>query len=164
MPLHKDLTGADLHEPKGVASAGVDTVYVANGSGSGTWQKIASDQINATSIKNINKEVATFVMQNVGDASILLLPFPEAGSITKVTVILHGALTAADGTLTFTRNGGATLGTLVLAYAGSAEGTIFTFTPVGNQDITAGGYLKIANDGAATGAVNATVFIEFTRT
>jgi hypothetical protein len=164
MPLHKDLTGADLHEPKGVASASVDTVYVANGSGSGTWQKIASSQINNTSIKNINKEVATFVMENVGDPSIILLPFPEAGSVTKVTVLLHGALSGADGLLTFTKNGGATLGTLTLTHTGSAEGTLFTFTPVSNQDVTAGGYLKIANNGASTGAVNATVFIEFTRT
>ena len=37
MATHSTLTGADLHEPKGVASAGANQVYVANGSGSGTW-------------------------------------------------------------------------------------------------------------------------------
>lgn len=39
---HKDLTGADLHEPKGVSTAGTGTVYVANGSGSGAWTSTAS--------------------------------------------------------------------------------------------------------------------------
>lgn len=37
MALHKDLTGADLHEPKGVASASSGQVYVADGAGSGSW-------------------------------------------------------------------------------------------------------------------------------
>ncbi len=34
---HATLTGADLHEPKGVSSATAGTVYVANGGGSGAW-------------------------------------------------------------------------------------------------------------------------------
>lgn len=37
MALHKDLTGADLHEPKGVATANSGQVYVADGAGSGSW-------------------------------------------------------------------------------------------------------------------------------
>jgi len=34
---HSSLTGSDLHEPKGVASASAGKVYIANGSGSGQW-------------------------------------------------------------------------------------------------------------------------------
>ena len=34
---HSALTGAELHEPKGAAAATANTVYVANGSGSGAW-------------------------------------------------------------------------------------------------------------------------------
>lgn len=37
---HSQLTGADLHEPKGVASALSGQVYRANGAGSGSWQDI----------------------------------------------------------------------------------------------------------------------------
>lgn len=36
---HSTLTDPYLHEPKGVASAGSGAVYVANGSGSGSWTK-----------------------------------------------------------------------------------------------------------------------------
>jgi hypothetical protein len=35
---HKLIADADLHEPKGVASAASGKVYQANGSGSGTWE------------------------------------------------------------------------------------------------------------------------------
>ena len=35
---HAYLTGVNLHEPKGVATATVDFIYQANGSGSGTWK------------------------------------------------------------------------------------------------------------------------------
>lgn len=34
---HASLTGANLHEPKGVATAAINTIYIADGAGSGTW-------------------------------------------------------------------------------------------------------------------------------
>lgn len=37
MVAHKDLTGLNLHEPKGVATATNGAVYIADGAGSGTW-------------------------------------------------------------------------------------------------------------------------------
>lgn len=39
---HSTLTGADLHEPKGVASAASGTVYISDGAGSGSWGTVAS--------------------------------------------------------------------------------------------------------------------------
>lgn len=35
--LHSSLTGSELHEPKGIASAIQHTVYIADGGGSGDW-------------------------------------------------------------------------------------------------------------------------------
>lgn len=35
---HSSLTGAELHEPKGADAAAADTVYVADGVGSGAWE------------------------------------------------------------------------------------------------------------------------------
>lgn len=37
MPEHKDLTGADLHEPKGIETADAKQMYFADGAGSGDW-------------------------------------------------------------------------------------------------------------------------------
>lgn len=34
---HASITDPHIHEPKGIATAAVDTAYVANGSGSGAW-------------------------------------------------------------------------------------------------------------------------------
>jgi hypothetical protein len=45
---HKNLTGTDLHEPKGVAAATINKVYVSNGAGSGTWQKLTASQLETT--------------------------------------------------------------------------------------------------------------------
>lgn len=39
---HASLTGASLHEPKGVAAASQGQVYVADGSGSGAWTSLTS--------------------------------------------------------------------------------------------------------------------------
>jgi len=38
---HSLITGADLHEPKGVATAASNSVYVANGSASGAWSPLS---------------------------------------------------------------------------------------------------------------------------
>lgn len=37
---HSAITDPNIHEPKGVTSAAAGTVYVANGSGSGTWKDL----------------------------------------------------------------------------------------------------------------------------
>jgi len=42
---HSAITDPNIHEPKGVAAATVNKVYVSNGSGSGTWQKISPPQL-----------------------------------------------------------------------------------------------------------------------
>lgn len=39
---HSTLTGSELHEPKGADTAGLGTVYVSNGAGSGSWSSIGT--------------------------------------------------------------------------------------------------------------------------
>lgn len=39
---HASLTGSQLHEPKGVDTATLGTVYVANGAGSGNWSNVGT--------------------------------------------------------------------------------------------------------------------------
>lgn len=40
MAIHAQLTGAELHEPKGVASASEGQIYISDGAGSGRWETI----------------------------------------------------------------------------------------------------------------------------
>lgn len=42
------MTGANLHEPKGADTAAANKVYVSDGAGSGTWQKVEESQIGST--------------------------------------------------------------------------------------------------------------------
>jgi hypothetical protein len=44
---HKNLTGTDIHEPKGMSGASLNTVYVCTTAGTtGTWQKIGVNQLD----------------------------------------------------------------------------------------------------------------------
>ena len=45
---HAHLTGTDLHEPKGVETASVNQVYVADGVGSGAWGLISKSTLADT--------------------------------------------------------------------------------------------------------------------
>jgi hypothetical protein len=47
---HSVLTGSDLHEPKGVAAAAANRVYVSNGAASGTWSQVPAAAIAAAGV------------------------------------------------------------------------------------------------------------------
>ena len=153
MALHSTLTGADLHEPKGQSGAAANTVYVANGAGSGTHQKIALASLDLTSIQSPNTYRLTGVIPDVSTASFILIPVPVNSTMVSARLVLGGAITVADSVVSFVRNDGSSFGaTVTITQAGSAEGTGFTFTATLNQTITAPGYVKIATDGASTTA------------
>lgn len=47
---HSILTGSDLHEPKGVAAAAANRVYVSNGAASGSWTTVPAAAIAAAGV------------------------------------------------------------------------------------------------------------------
>lgn len=50
---HKNLTGTDLHEPKGVAAVvSADRVYKSDGGGSGAWGLMNGDELDSTGAAN----------------------------------------------------------------------------------------------------------------
>lgn len=151
MALHKDLTGADLHEPKGVAAAAANNVYVADGAGSGTWKKLTLSTLDLTSVQSPNTYRLTGVIPDVSTASAILIPIPVNSTFVSARMVLGGTITVADSVVSFTRNDGSSFGsTVTIAQSGSVEGTGFTFTATLNQTITGPGYIKIATDGAST--------------
>ena len=162
---HNALTGSELHEPKGVDSASVDTVYVTDGAGSGAHQKIETDQIDTASIFGINTYYTTVVLSDVSSASSVLAPIQDASLLESISTILGGALSGSDASISFTRNGSDSLGSAITVTAGgSAEGDQDSFTPSQNADISANGYIKITSDGGSTNAVPLYVSLKFTRT
>lgn len=166
MPIeHVDIVDPDIHEPKGVAAAAANTVYIANGSGSGAWAKVGSNQILTSSIFDTNKFSILTELADVSTASFTLIPLPFACTLNRVTTILQGAITVADATITVTNSTGpATVGTITVAQSGSAEGTIDTLNASVNNTFTAGTYCKVATDGGSTDTQRINILLEFTRT
>lgn len=138
---HNVITDPEIHEPKGASTATVDQVYAADGAGSGEWRELPFS--------------FDYILADVSTASFILIPIPFDVIIQSIKYVLGNAITVADSTITVTRGGGgAAMGTQVIAFTASAEGTTFTQTPSGNNTITAAthNFIKIATDGASTTA------------
>ena len=45
---HKELTDPNLHEPKGIAAASANSVYVCTGEGTGSWHPLTISEMNYT--------------------------------------------------------------------------------------------------------------------
>jgi hypothetical protein len=148
---HNALTGSSLHESKGVDTASVNFVYVANGSGSGTWQKIALGQINTASIKNSNiVVVGPFQFENISTASSQFFVPGLAGDITTIYTVIDGAIITGNCAITFEIAGTlVTSGAITITQSGSAAGDADSSTPSGANTLTAGQPLEVISNGAS---------------
>ena len=167
MANHADLTGADLHEPKGAAAAASGTVYVSDGAGSGSWTSLAASKVSVldtdgnfagTTVETVLTELndktllLSGIFADVSNPSTILIPIGFSCTVLSIDFILGGAITVANAGLTITRSDGAAMGTQAIAFSGSAEGTAFDFTPSGNAAFiyNTHRYIKIVSDGAST--------------
>lgn len=149
MAHHKDLTGADLHEPKGAATASAGMVYVADGAGSGAW----------TAQKSV-RVALTRTITDVSTADTVYIAAPIDGTITRIDTILGAAISGADSNITFQINGVAIdSSAIVVAQSGSAAGDEDFSTPSGHNTVAPGDKIKIVTDGASTGTATLTVTI-----
>lgn len=149
MTAHASLTGADLHEPKGAASAASGQVYVANGSGSGVW---TTPKISYITLQGDWTDIST--------AQTIYLPVPVAGTIKKIYVTLDAGITVADSNLTFTINGVAITGSAITAaQSGSTAGTTYNSSPSALNVVSAGQYVSCATDGASSTTAKAHITV-----
>lgn len=83
--LHKNLTDPQLHEPKGVAAASENTVYFANGKGTGAWKPVTFDllKFNKTPVKSATLE--EFVLTDPLELSFAGVPGTDIKSTGAVT-------------------------------------------------------------------------------
>lgn len=130
---HSALTGSDLHEPKGVASATAGKVYISNGSGSGAWTSAG--------------EIITGYIEDVSTAEVVHVPMPFAGTISKVITVLEGAISNADATVTVKNASAASMGTLTIAQSGSAAGDVDTLSPSSNNTVSVNTFITVETNG-----------------
>lgn len=154
---HKDLTGADLHEPKGVSGATTGQVYVANGAGSGTWQNPLS------TIKNLNAIVRDVHIADIGVANANTFVTVHAPStLTKIRATVDTALTTADAVFSLYRNGVLLGQSFTIPFSGSGAGVVTTLTLSPSYVFTAGQTLEIRSDGGPANSPKVWFSLEFT--
>lgn len=161
---HNALTSTDLHECKGADSASASTVRVADGAGSGGWQKITTSELNTSSIFNVNERSLNITLDDVSTASIVYVPVPWNCTLTAVYTALGAAITGADSTVTIKNNTGTSAGTITVSYSGSAAGDIDSAALVTNNTFTTGQKVIIETDGASSTTAKLYITLVFTRT
>jgi len=156
MVAHSSLTGADLHEPKGVETASEGQVYVSDGKGSGLWKDPLSR------IPSFTQYALNGKFDDVSVASSVFFIVPQKGTLTKISGVLSGALTGSDTTLTVYKNNVAQTPTLKIPFTGSGAGvkTVGSFTiSVAEDDL-----IEIRSAGESTGPASFSTTVKFTVT
>ena len=143
---HSALSDPYLHEPKGVATASSGDVYVANGSGSGTWE-------------DHRRSVITVHFADISSSEDLYVPIPFAGTVSRITSIIEAAISGGDVTLTAKNSSAATMGTITITQSGSAAGDVDVLNPSSNNTVTANDYVLLQCDGGATSHVDCIVAV-----
>lgn len=164
MTAHANLTGADLHESKGVSSAAANTAAIADGAGSTTWAKIGSSSINTSSIFTTNVFFLTARFPDIGTASSIYIPIPVNCTLNTVTTATQGVVTGADTILTVANFALSTIGTITVSLSTAAAGDIDTLNATTNNTFLAGTYLKVTTDGGATNSIESILTFKFTQT
>lgn len=160
MAAHSTLTGADLHEPKGIGGAANGSVYVANGSGSGAWSTTPtfSNYTTTAALKNANRLALTMRFEDIGTAGNQFIVSPLAGKVAGIWVTCDVAPTGSNTVLTASISGTAiTAGNITVPFSGAAAGDVSSCTPSALNVVTAGQAIKINTDGGATNTVPATL-------
>lgn len=92
---HKDITDPNLHEPKGVSTAAANRLYVANGTGSGSWKKVDSKALQGT---DGDGSTANRTVLSDGADGFKLSPSPTYGNMAITNNATNMALTAVADT------------------------------------------------------------------
>ena len=85
---HVNIPDAFLHEPKGVAGASANTMYIADGAGSGSWSQLPLSEVSFTPVTIVN------LTNNVTGASDDIV-----GNLNTATTLTGSMLQIPDGTL-----------------------------------------------------------------
>lgn len=145
MGQHKDLTGTDLHEPKGVETASAGEVYVADGAGSGAWEDPLAE------INNLNTFELNGVIADVSAAnSAYYIRVPKDATLVSLKGVQSAAITGVDAVLSLYRDGVLLGQSLTVPVAGSGDGVKRTLTLAPTYNFTDGQVLKVISDGAST--------------
>lgn len=121
MAEHRTLTGANLHEPKGCATANADEVYVADGAGSGSWGPVLPEGTDAAD------QYEAFLADGAGSGAYAFPYLLQDGWRDEKTSLLTsnaGSLNAPD-LVKMLDNGSGSTGIYQYAFDASTEEEVF---------------------------------------
>ncbi len=154
---HSTLTDPNLHEPKGISTAAANTVYMANGSASGTYTNV--NRIPGTGWGQYSNSVYVNTTYLAVSTTSVILPFDTNVNVTQLPITLAGStsplMNLTNETLLFVSEGdmhSVTLGLRIATVAtnpdyldftlfGSSDGTTYA-TRLGETTV---GILKISD-------------------
>lgn len=158
MAEHSTLTAAQLHEPKGVAAATANKVYVSDGAASGAWSTLPIAGL--AGLNNANLIYIQARLTDLSTGSIVYVPCPLAGDIVSVVSVLQGVIATTDATLRLLIAGTpVTDSGITIANAGSAAGDVDTAAPTAARTVTANSAIEVENLGTGTTAEDAEILI-----
>lgn len=173
---HEDITDPKIHEPKGASTASANTVYVADGAGSGTWKQVPVDALDEATIladiqSNLDDGTTTLtvkgylsgVIADISTASSVLIPLIKDCTVKQVYLVLGGAIATADASVSLKNAAGSSMGTpATVAFTSSAKGDDYTITCDANNVLTGPTYIELATDGGSDNVVPLYYTVEYT--
>lgn len=92
---HRDIPDAERHEPKGITAATAGQVYVASGSGTGTWQTLITSftaALTPTAVTGHDSSEQVYTVTGITTNQLLLNVIPPSN--TNDTAIGSARITA----------------------------------------------------------------------
>jgi len=146
---HSTITDPNIHEPKGVATAAANTVYVSLGNGTGVWTPLTYTIL--VKLKNISTSETVFV------------PVPFSAKVVRSITTLQGSISGTNAVVGVANNDGSPMESTTVITAGSAAGSTFSTTITTNNTMTQGQTIRVSTNGASTGSTEALVMLVLER-
>jgi hypothetical protein len=96
--------------------------------------------------------VFSATIADVSTSETIYIPMPYAGTVSKIITVLEGAITSADATITAKNSAASSMGTITVAFTGSAAGDVDTLAPASNNTVTDDDYITVETDGGSSTA------------
>lgn len=101
----------------------------------------------------------TAEIEDISTAGQIYVVSPYKGKVVKVYSVINGAIANVDAILTVKDKGGNSMGTITVAYSGSAAGDVDSLTPTANNALCAGDTVEIETNGGSTNAVKCVITV-----
>lgn len=101
------------------------------------------------------------VFQDISSAGQAYVVAPVAGTVAKVYTVLGGTIATADAVLTVKDGDGNSMGTITIAYSGSAAGDQDNLSPTSNNVVAAGELIEFETSAASTNTIEVSITVEF---